>query len=55
MSQEAKQHLIDTEYALLFRKVQAYLPDSEARHALGDKAISQALYQAYKELREHTL
>ena len=47
--------LIDNEYALLFRKVQEYLPDSQARHALGDEVISQAMYQAYKELREYTL
>ena len=47
--------LIDNEYAILFRKVQEYLPDSEYRHALGDEVISQAMYRAYKELREYTL
>jgi len=50
-----KKMLIDNEYALLFRKVQEYSPDSHARYALGDEVISQALYQAYSELREYTL
>lgn len=50
-----KRHLVENEYAILFRKVQEYLPDSEYRHALGDEVISQALYRAYKELREYTL
>lgn len=50
-----KQHLVDNEYEILFRKVQEYLPDSEYRHALGDEVISQALYRAYKELRKYTL
>lgn len=55
MKYDAKQHLIEQEFGFLFRKVQEYLPDSEYRHALGDEVISQAVYQAYKELREITL
>lgn len=50
-----KKMLIDSEYAILFGKVQEYLPDSQLRHALGDEVISQALYRAYTELREYTL
>lgn len=50
-----KKMLVDNEYLILFGKVQEYLPDSHARHALGDEVISQALYRAYSELREYTL
>ena len=50
-----KKMLIDNEFSILFGRVKEYLPDSQARHALGDEVISQAMYRAYSELREYTL